>query len=226
MKYIEKKQSHEPATLKEYRETTPNASYKGFVDQEHKLKKALLKEQGALCAYCMRRISLKHNKALKKPRVEVEHYLPQETHPDKDLDYNNMLGVCNGDLGHGEHCDKSKKEKKLQTLNPLDKNCEKLVTYNSNGDIKAIADRKNVLSDIELLNLNDQNLIDARRNAIDLAIKRMQRAYPLNQWTKALIQKEIDGWESRGQNGKLRPYCKIVVWYWKQQKRRNRYPAK
>ncbi len=85
MKYIEKKIGNEPKTLKSYRDTTPEASFKGFTDTDHLLKKALLAEQGHICAYCMQRISLKLN-AKHKPRIEVEHILSQENHPYKSLD--------------------------------------------------------------------------------------------------------------------------------------------
>lgn len=61
MKYIEKKISNEPKTLKDYRDTTPNASYDGFGDTDNLLKKALLEEQGHICAYCMKRIKLGQN---------------------------------------------------------------------------------------------------------------------------------------------------------------------
>ena len=74
MKYIQK--GKEPSTLKKYRETTPNAVYdKGYVDSGQVLKKTLLKEQGYICAYCMKRISLKRTN--NKPSIEVEHFLSQ-----------------------------------------------------------------------------------------------------------------------------------------------------
>ena len=126
MKHIKKNQN-EPSTLKDYRTTTPNATYRGFVDTGHLLKKALLLEQGHLCAYCMGRISIKLNQD-NKPRIEVEHYSSQNERPDLDLIYKNMLGVCNGITQQKkEHCDKSKKYKSLRALNPLNKNVETLI---------------------------------------------------------------------------------------------------
>lgn len=226
MKYIEKKSLNEPYTLKRYRETTPDANYAGFSDIDQLLKEALLSEQGYTCGYCMRRISLKRNKTLHKPRIEVEHILTQKNNPERDLDFTNMLGVCNGDLSKSEHCDKSKKENNLQILNPHNKNCEQLLTYSLSGEIKSVANRKEVKEDIDLLQLNNQNLIEARKNTIDIALKFMKETNPIKQWTKVLIQKEIDAWGKRGSDNKFRPYCNIVVWFWKQQKQRNRYPAK
>lgn len=224
MKYIQK--GKEPSTLKIYRETTQNASYKGFVDTGQALKKSLLKEQGYICAYCMKRISLKKN-ALNKPSVEVEHFLSQKKRSDLDLDYQNMLGVCNGFLFGVAHCDKSKAEELLQKINTLKLTVEKLVTYSSNGKIQSVTEDKIVINDLEqLLNLNNQHLIEARRNTIDDAKERMKQKYPIGTWTKALIDKEIVFWKSKDKNDRFRPFCQIAIWFWEQQKKRNRYPAK
>jgi len=235
MKYIKK--GKEPATLKKYRETTDNATYKGFGDTKNLLKEALLKEQGHICAYCMQRISTKTNN-LHKPRIEVEHYLSQKKRPDLDLNYQNMLGVCNGYLSvekkesdsasteKNAHCDKSKKELLLKKLNPLDNGIERLITYDTDGTIIPVVKNKTVIQDLNLLNLNDNNLKNFRRDAIDLAKEEMVKKYPTKKWTKVLIQKEIDLWKAKDKNGKFRPFCQIAIWFWEQQKKRNRYPAK
>lgn len=172
MKYIEKEAGNEPSTLKEYRETTPNATYKGFGDTGQLLKKALLVEQGHICAYCMQRITLKLNEQY-KPKIEVEHFQSQKKYPDKDLDYNNMLGVCNGNLGGNEHCDKSKKEKSLTHLNPLKPEIEHCIVYSTSGRIEANGSNKHIEDELnEILNLNNQNLIDNRKNLSKSRFKR------------------------------------------------------
>ena len=155
MKHIEKKIQNEPATLKKYRETTPNATYSGFVDAGQFLKKALLSEQGHICAYCNRRISTKLNDELKS-RIEVEHFLSQEKYPEQDLNYLNMFGVCNGITAEkNEHCDKSKKSDLLKKIDPRKPEIDSLLDYSLSGKIMAVANSKDVKSDIELLNLND-----------------------------------------------------------------------
>jgi uncharacterized protein (TIGR02646 family) len=95
MKYIKKNLKNEPESLRIYRETTDNPRYKGGNFDQLVLKTALLNEQGFLCAYCMGRISLDLNRFY-KPKIEVEHYQAQEEYADKTLNYQNMLGVCNG----------------------------------------------------------------------------------------------------------------------------------
>jgi len=226
MKYIVK--GKEPSTLKIYRETTDNATYKGFGDKDQLLKKALLTDQGYLCGYCMRRISLKRDAQNdNKPRVEVEHYLSQEAAPTMTLNYGNLLGVCNGNLFDSEHCDKSKKKFLLKEINPLKREVETLVTYNLDGTIKSAKNNTDVEDDLNtLLNLNNQNLKDARKNVINIAKELMIKKYTIKVWTKALIQKEIDLWKTKDKNGKFRPFCQIAIWFWEQQKKRNRYPAK
>ncbi len=223
MKYIEK--GNEPAPLRDYRNTTPNATYKGFGDTGQLLKKALLEEQGNICAYCMRRISLKWNEAIKKTCIEVGHYTPQKVDINKSLIYRTMLGVCNGDFGDREHCDKSQKDNCLKILDPLNRDCERRLTYTEDGRIKAAVNNVNVVHDINLLNLNDRNLVNARKKVIDLALTAMIDKYPKKQWTKELIQAEIDFWTERDRKRQFRPFCQIAIWFWEKQKQSNRYPT-
>jgi uncharacterized protein (TIGR02646 family) len=234
MKYIEKKPSNEPSTLKNYRETTPDAKYSGFIDSEHLLKIALLEEQGHLCAYCMKRISLKRSslgrdEKTAKPMVEVEHYFSQDEFPEKDLDYSNMLGVCNG-YSQGEmQCDKSKAELRLKILNPLDKEVESYFNYSIDDSVLPLKNEEEVKPDIALLNLNNKNLIKARKEAVDIARVKLIEKNPVKQWTKALIEKEIEDWSRRykkGEDYQYRPFCMIAIWFLNDLKKRNRYPAK
>ena len=89
MKYIiHKNPKNAPKDLEDYRLRTPNARYDGGNFSVPGLKNALLKEQGYLCAYCMKKISLQE--------AQVEHFLPQATYPEEDLKYMNMLAVCKG----------------------------------------------------------------------------------------------------------------------------------
>ncbi len=225
MKCIEKKKQNEPDSLREYRETTPNASYIGFTDSDKSLKIALLEEQGHICAYCNRRISLSLNADF-KPKIEVEHYLSQDTHPELSLDYKNMLGVCNGiTTGKNEHCDKSKKEHLLKKLDPRKQAVEKFITYSLKGKVTSIGRNNDVEDDISLLNLNDSFLEDARKQIMDEALKQMKQQYPKRQWTKYLFDKEIDKWKSR-HKGKFRSYCQAAIWFLELLKKSKRYPVK
>ncbi len=228
MKYIKKHQKNEPKTLKDYREKTPNSTYNGFIDTGHLLKEALLKEQGHICAYCMKRVSLDRNEVHKKPEIEVEHYLSQKNQPNKQLDFMNMLGVCNGTSGLQKHCDKSKKHRNLSTLNPLKKDyCENLLTYTLSGKIESKSNNSEVENDIGLLKLNEDNIVDARKNVIDFAIeklkKRLSKEHPNTQWTKKMIQDEINEWNNKDSQGKFKSYCRIGIWILEKEKAKGKY---
>lgn len=87
-----------PARLQEKRKGLTDYSNLSGKPKEA-VQVSLLEEQGCLCAYCMRRISLEN--------VQIEHYLPQ--HPQSEnydpaltIDYRNMLAVCSGVLSEGE----------------------------------------------------------------------------------------------------------------------------
>lgn len=96
---IEKKR--EPRDLSEYRKL-PYASYEGMhgastgrdngEDVYHVVLDSLIKEQGCLCAYCMRTIPEKRG----TPAATIEHIIPQSKDPEKALSYQNMLAVCSG----------------------------------------------------------------------------------------------------------------------------------
>lgn len=56
---------------------------------KNEVKEVLLHEQHGICAYCMRRIRMDSHS-------RVEHLVPLSSSKDKAIDYNNMLGVCDG----------------------------------------------------------------------------------------------------------------------------------
>ena len=89
MIYIKKRT--EPSSLKEYR-SQPNATYEGFRDKDD-IRKALLKEQGCLCAYCMSRRT--------KENMKIEYWSPQNPEDGdgeaKALDYSTDVEVKEDD---------------------------------------------------------------------------------------------------------------------------------
>lgn len=243
MKHIKKDLKNEPPALRLFRTTTPNASYERYTDkdinsgEDSPLKKALLEEQYSLCAYCMGRISLDRNKN-GKPKIEVEHYLSQELAPGLDLSFGNMLGVCNGhtdDYPYTEtfhHCDKTKGENgkmngkvQLKKLNPLHSECENLVTYNLKGEIVPIvANDEDTEHDLNtVLNLNNKALLQRRKSCIEIVKEKMKKDRPNRQWDKRFIQKHLDNYLQIDTNGKLPPYCMVVVWFLRTLLSKDRY---
>jgi len=186
----------------------------------------LLKEQGFLCAYCMNRISNEWNSTIKKFKTEIEHFYSQELHPDKVLQYNNMLAVCNGfylENGKSEtHCDKTKDGKVIGTsvlrkLNPTHPLCEAQLKCSVSGDIKSINNDPDVEFDInDMLNLNAKQLKANRRLVIDVVARRLKeliKTVPANQpLRKTLLNKEIKYWLGEKEQ-KLKPFCQVAVWF-------------
>jgi uncharacterized protein (TIGR02646 family) len=228
MKYILK--NKEPLFLQKYK-TGEDTSYDGYNDKvphsnptQHPVRDSLLDEQGHLCAYCMRRISLDYDSKLRKPKIEIEHYRSQKRFPNLDLDYKNMLGVCNGNGGKAQHlltCDKAKskhdiKGKKGRDLfvDPLEKSRELQIEYSNDGTI--LSDNLRIDDDLnEVLNLNQDQLKEDRRNLFQIE-KRTIRNYKKKVMgdrpkVKAFLQKRKTDWESKT-NNKFRPLCRIPLY--------------
>lgn len=90
MIYIQK--GKEPLSLTEYKKQ-PYAYYDGCNKDD--IRSSLLREQGYLCAYCMRRINKEH--------MKIEHWRPEKVLTEaQKLDYRNMLGVCEGHIDMGK----------------------------------------------------------------------------------------------------------------------------
>ncbi|MCD4794847.1 MAG: TIGR02646 family protein [Bacteroidales bacterium] len=234
MKYIKKDIKNEPQDLKKYRETTPNASYSGFPSKEN-LRLTLLKEQGYLCAYCMKQISAEINNYY-KPKIEIEHYKSQENFPKEDLNYKNMLGVCNGVSNTIEHCDKSRKYIKnhkthsleLKRLNPtIKRSSEELITYDLNGKVLSKSNNADVENDInDVLNLNNKYLIDSRNDALDKAKEDFRKENPKKRnkpWTVKMFDDEIEKYKLKDKAGKYKSYCQFIIWHFTLQKNRSKY---
>jgi uncharacterized protein (TIGR02646 family) len=218
MKHIVKQR--EPETLAAKRNTT-GTIYDG---PQLEWQEQLLAEQGHICAYCMQRISLKRKNG--KPMMEIEHFQPREDFSNLQLVWTNMLGVCNGFTDSSlAHCDKTQGKAgkmngtvSLEALNPLDKKVsEDIITYNISGEIIANTQnevlKEKVKHDLNTcLNLNNEQLCIARKNAIDDAKKRLQNNYPNKTWTQKDLDKEIAHWKTK-HNDKYQPYCQVAIWF-------------
>jgi uncharacterized protein (TIGR02646 family) len=94
MRHITK--GKEPESLTRYR-ATAFASYDGYADKDV-LREHLLRDQGYLCCYCMRRIWAH--------RMRIEHWEPQSAPPgvprtpveqrEVELSYKNLFAACQG----------------------------------------------------------------------------------------------------------------------------------
>jgi uncharacterized protein (TIGR02646 family) len=133
MKYINK--NNEPQKLLDYKNLESeewSPTYSNIdKDVKEQLHLSLLTEQGYICCYCERRISIEDS--------HIEHLDPQSKSPEKALDYNNLLSSCQKHLKKGEplHCGNLKDDWYDTNLfiSPLDHSCEDRFSYKGDGSI-------------------------------------------------------------------------------------------
>lgn len=132
--------------------------------RRQKLRGQLIKEQGHICCYCMKRIFLNNS--------HIEHFWPKAFFPHIDLEYNNMFASCNGDgvadfEGHCGHKKEDWWEKEM--ISPTDITVEGLFRYTADGKIHS-APRKpttNIAREMIIqMGLDSYHLIRNRREAI------------------------------------------------------------
>ena len=200
------KKGKEPNSLTIYKKQN-NAYYDGCNKSD--IRKALLIEQGHLCAYCMKRIS--------EANMTIEHYEPQSNISEKDaLDYSKMLGVCLGNRSSKkEHqtCDAHRGNQYL-TVNPFDKTSIGLIKYDNNG--KIYSDNPDINIDLEVtLNLNcKQVLLMKNRKKALLSLKiYLSQLKPNGKWSKEFLQKILAHYEASDENGRFEPYSGILLYY-------------
>lgn len=172
MIYIKK--TSEPRSLVEHR-CTPGADFDGLDKTE--LREYLLKEQGYLCAYCMKRIHDERD-------TKIEHYRARTA--ENELEYANLLAVCYGNQPSPDSvvkvgkkrltCDSMKGNQVLH-INPQSQEDMDTIYYDNNGKIYS----KNVLYQQDLdsvLNLNDTfgYLVRNRKEVVDTMINKLKSA--------------------------------------------------
>ena len=182
----------EPREWKDYRKT-PGARYQSF----DFLVDALLDEQGYICAYCERRIP--HQDAHQEENHRIEHLSSQkkgrEMGDDSDLDYDNMVICCPGNISNDKneyHCDKAKGSKEL-AISPLNAAMMGTIRFTPTGKIASTDDKLNSELGKDGLNLNNQRLVEHRQEAWITVIKKLNDLG----WTKKHVEDVLSVWESR-----------------------------
>ncbi len=207
MIYIEK--GKEPSSLTRYKKEK-DAYFDGFKYKDE-IRLSLLKEQGYLCAYCMKRIN-------GISEMTIEHYDPQsESDTSKALDYRNMLGVCKGGRGlekKYQTCDAHRGNVKL-TVNPLDRSSVEKIKYKQKtGEI--CSDDPAVEQDLNItLNLNckESMLPENRKSALE-SLKRFLIGQKENgTWSRKFLNLVKSEYQSKDNDGKYEEYAGIILWY-------------
>ncbi len=194
MIYIQK--GREPESLTRYR-SQPYATYEG-ADKEP-IREALLRDQGHLCAYCMRRIKNDAN------TMKIEHWLPQSrlTSEIEKLDYRIMLGVCDGCRGNPDrftHCDEHRHNAAL-TIDP--QKCHMIDTIGYRRDGTIYSTDPALTQDLhQILNLNcaesPSRLVLGRRNVYEQICRKLQKLQAANDWKYAKVKAVFDCYEGTG----------------------------
>lgn len=208
---------HQPGSLIEFRKS----GGKRYDELDHETKQdiyeSLLKEQGCLCGYCMRRIPREElnprsesddDKSILTDRIRIEHIHEQKNNEQLQLEYKNMMAVCPGYLGGQTHCDRSKGHTSV-TLDPYDPRLEQSISYSfKDGAIKSSKpDWNHELTDRSILNLNNPGLKNARKNVMDEIVRRMKK------WTRAELEKELERSYQKNRNGQLCEYAGVIRYF-------------
>lgn len=184
----------EPKEWLEYR-LTPGANFQSIPA----LREALLREQGHLCAYCMRRIDTRS--------MKIEHLACQSQYPEKQFEYNNLLACCSGESCGERHCDTSKGDRML-TISPLRPECIKSLSYSTTGILSS--DRPVWDREInEVLNLNIHILKDNRKAILQSLIHILRSIG----YTSSALSRQLSRYQALDSSGKRKAYCGIAIWY-------------
>lgn len=207
MKMINIKKAPQPPSLVKYKQT-PDSIYDGpnFTQVKADIKLSLLKEQGHICAYCMRRI--------RTTDMKVEHFQCQHSNPRLQLDYNNLLGCCKGYEGKSpkfQTCD-TRKGSGVLSYSPAAHGefVNRSIKFGSNGRITSNDDKYNdELNDV--LNLNLKELKSYRAAAWDGVEHQLNNKK--GKRTRAEIQKVFDKYLHTNSQGKYQEYRGVVLYY-------------
>lgn len=232
MRWIEKSKL-EPADLLEYKaECRRQKQQPAYRDMPKEgVRRQLAEDQGYLCAYCMRRLTLVHtqrapdreDKELDPCYLNIEHLAPQNQISGEEATlFANMIGVCPGrrseEHNHKKTCDAFRgslpTEQQAMRLNPLDQDQMESIFYMGNGEIHStdpILDAE--LSDKLNLNGNDVYLKANRKGAYRKLIEALKRERPIEDWTKSFLMQAWKQFCTRDKEGRYREYVGVYE-YW------------
>lgn len=207
MKYIPKNQ--EPEELKTFKSKINDdwhPTWKEFQNPEKKqVHQILLKEQGYICCYCGRKISIAQS--------HIEYFKPKGLYPQLTFEYGNLIVSCEKDTEESPpaiHCGHQKDEwfdKKL-LVSPLLKNCVNFFRYAEDGQILSSDDinkKKAAETTIDKLGLNTPKLRKRRRAAIEAILPILDNV------TQDEIRRLMNGFENLNSDEQYTEFCFVIV---------------
>lgn len=180
---------------------TPGVDYQASPE----LREILLKEQGFICAYCMKGLDVEGK------NTKIEHMKCRKHHPDLKFKYRNMVVCCNGDTFGFRHCDTSKGDEDI-SFDLLSDPFFTTLTYGlGTGTIKSsVASWDNEINN--RLNLNNDYLKQERLAVLNAAINTLDKKKDWNE-TKRELTRLRDEWDQMDEGGRYKPFCGIVVYF-------------
>jgi uncharacterized protein (TIGR02646 family) len=212
VKYIRK--GSRPLALRKWEHSNaglPGLQYGSHGFPRADVQRALVKEQGSICAYTMIRIGIDSS--------HVEHLKPQtvsrsEGRLEETFDYQNLVAcyptspkpgdarVTFGAIQRGSTWDAE------NFIAPLNASCERRMRYHTDGHVRPR--RSNDMAagwTIGTLNLDDELLVEIRRAAIEGWGLSLTAAHPLS---RAAAARVINSADRRTHEGALEPFCVAI----------------
>ncbi|MBP6721355.1 MAG: hypothetical protein KA239_03470 [Bacteroidia bacterium] len=185
------------------------------------LRDALIAEQFAICAFCMRRIPTKDQwrteeslasgaglDGTERETSKIAHLQSRSRHPELQLKYWNMVAACPGMINGDAHCDKSQESDDV-TLPLFKPSLQAAISYRTkDGEIKC-AEPQWHQEMTEILKLNNALLKKCRWEVIE----GVRRQIEAKKWKTTQLETILKEWENPDKEGKLKPFCGVVVWY-------------
>lgn len=180
---------------------TPGVDYQASPE----LREILLKEQGFICAYCMKGLDAEGK------NTKIEHMKCRRLHPELKFIYRNMVVCCNGDTFGFRHCDTSKGDNDI-SFDLLSDPFFSTLSYGlGTGTIKSsVASWDNEINN--LLNLNNEYLKQERLAVLKAAINTLDKKRDWNE-TKSELTRLRDEWDQMDKGGRYKQFCGIVVYF-------------
>lgn len=175
--------------------------------EKQDIQVALLTEQGWVCCYCGRSVSLSDS--------HIEHFRPQNGgYSELQLNYENLLASCLRELKPGLplHCGHAKTDNfdEAKQISPLEPTCEQRFIYTQLGEILP-ADQSDVRAAymMSLLALDTPFLRDARA----AVVSKVLNVDFLNTASTEELQQLRDAFRRRDNEGKLPDFGHAVARY-------------
>ncbi|OPB03720.1 hypothetical protein [Pseudomonas synxantha] len=200
MRFIRK--GAEPRELiewrRENRDTPQNLFYgRGSSFPGEPVRRSLLREQFHLCAYTLRRLpTAEECKAKGHDTVfscHIEHVLPQTTHMDQSIAYDNMV-ACYPPSQARVVCEYGAEEKKAYDpaknpfVSPLSPHAGRLFRFSSDGRVEGLSPE--AIQTVEVLKLNHATLVNDRKAIIRGRL--MPRGKPISAAAARRLSKEAE----------------------------------